>query len=196
MSADIHAEYFFFKCKHRFLLVFSHIRKRDLKFFFLFVIYNIKERHLSGKRIFLVLCYLIHDLYINDHKLLSGPFQAVKCAGFDKVFYRTFIDFLTGKPFQKILQITKRAMLFSVPDDLLDHRSSNPLDRRKSVTDITVIYRKITNPTIDIRRQDRNSHLSASVNVFGNLSRIVNDRSHKCCHIFYRIIIFQIRCLV
>ena len=100
------------------------------------------------------------------------------------------------QPFQKILQITKRAMLFSVPDDLLDHRSSNPLDRRKSVTDITVIYRKITNPTIDIRRQDRNSHLSASVNVFGNLSRIVDDRSHKRCHIFYRIIIFQIRCLV
>ena len=94
------------------------------------------------------------------------------------------------------MTITKRAMLFSVPDDLLDHRSSNPLDRRKSVTDITVIYRKITNPTIDIRRQDRNSHLSASVNVFGNLSRIVDDRSHKRCHIFYRIIIFQIRCLV
>ena len=87
-------------------------------------------------------------------------------------------------------------MRFSVPDDLLDHRSSDPLDRRKSVTDITVIYRKITNPTIDIRRQDRNSHLPASVNVFSNLSRVIDHRSHQRCHILYRIIVFQVRSLV
>ena len=49
---------------------------------------------------------------------------------------------------------------------------------------------------VNVRRQNLDSHLAATVNVLGYLSGIINDRGHKSSHILYWIIIFEPCCLV
>ena len=80
MAAKIHAQHFFFKCQLRLLLVLSHIWKRYVKLCLLILIHHIEQRHLSGHGIFPFLVNLIQNLHVDDHKLLPGPTQAVKCA--------------------------------------------------------------------------------------------------------------------
>ncbi len=117
MTADVHTQHFFFKCKLRSFLVFSYIRKLTSNSFFC------SSSTISNRDIcplmeyFCLLCHLIQDLYINDHKLLSGSRRLSNAPDLIKFSIVTFIDFLSDKTFQKILQITKRAMHLFVLDD-------------------------------------------------------------------------------
>ena len=47
------------------------------------------------------------------------------------------------------------------------------------------------NPTVYIRRQNTDSHLTADLNILSHLVRHFYNRGHKCCHKFHWIIIFQ-----
>ena len=90
----------------------------------------------------------------------------------------------------------KPAIRLTLRYDCLNNRASHTLNCCKTVTNIRTIYREFTYSRINVRWKNVNSHLATGINIFRNLSCIVNHRGHKSRHKFYRIIVFQIRGLI
>ena len=195
MTAQIDSEYIFLESKDHFFVVFFHIRHPDLIFFLFFITYQVKQTHLTGKRIFLFLCNTVHDLTVNKHFLTAVAFQTVQCTGFDEVFDCTLVD-RSCQSLDKILQRTILAIYFSFFYQRIDDRAAHTLDCRKPITNRAIIHRKSICTSIDIRRKDLNIHLSAYLNIFCHFCRHFNHRCHKRSHKFHRIVIFQKRRLI
>ena len=195
MTAQIDSEYIFLESKDHFFIVFFHIRHPDLIFFLFFITYQVKQTHLTGKRIFLFLCNTVHDLTVNKHFLAAVAFQTVQRTGFDKVLDCTLVD-CSCQSLDKIFQRTILAVCFSFFYQRIDDRAAHTLDCRKPITNRAIIHRKSICTSIDIRRKDLNIHLSAYLNIFCHFCRHFNHRCHKRSHKFHRIVIFQKRRLI
>ena len=192
VPADINSQHLFFKCEEILPGILPHIRKLDLKFFFLVLSHHIKQCHLSRHRIFLLLVDIVHDLDIDAHELFPCAAQRVQRPGFDQVFDGALVQRLPGgHPCDKILQILEQPELLSLLHDSFDHGFPDALDRGKSVSDISSVNGEICLSLIDVRRQDPDIHLPAGVDIFCHFWRIFNHGCHKCRHEFHRIVIFQ-----
>ena len=195
MTAQIDPKYIFLESEDHFFVIFFHIRHPDLIFFLFFITYQVKQTHLTGKRIFLFLCNTVHDLTVNKHFLTAVAFQTVQCTGFDKVFDCTLVD-RSCQSLDKILQRTILALYFSFFYQRIDDRAAHTLDCRKPITNRAIIHRKSICTSVDIRRKDLNIHLPTYLNIFCHFCRHFNHRCHKRSHKFHRIVIFQKRCLI
>ena len=196
MPADIDTKHLLFKGKEHLLWILPNIRKADIKLLLFFCGNQVKKTHLSCHVVLPVLHDMIHDLSVSYHKLFSGTGQTVKSPGLDKVLNRLFVDLLIGHTADKILQIQEFTVLIPLLHNSFDHRPSHALDCCQCIADGSVLYRKAAFSLIDVRRQDADPHTAAHHNIFCHLSGIINHRSHKRRHKFYRIVIFQVSCLI
>ena len=196
MAADVDSKHLLFECKQLFLIVLPDIWQLHLILFFVLLVHQVKQRHLTRHCALFFLRHMIRQPRIHLHELLSRPSKTVKSSRFDKILDCAFVCLFSGQTLDEILQAAVRTAKRTLLHDRIDHRPADALDCRKSVADVASIYRKPRLTDVDIRRQNRNAHLTAGQNILCHLRWIVDHGCHQRCHKFHRVIKFQVCCLI
>ena len=190
MSTKVNAEHFFFKAQKHLFVELTCIRILYFVILFIFLGYQVKQAHLPGHRIFLLMYHLIHDRRVDHGHLLSRSVETVTRPRLDQIFNGTLIDIPLRGTLNEILQRAVRSSKLALFDNFVNDRTTQSFDRIKTVADIFPFCREFTASHIDIRRQYLDSHILAVEQILCRFCRVVNDRCHKSCHKFYRIIMF------
>ncbi len=190
MSADIDSQHLLLEGQLHLLGVFAHIRHFYFKVFLLVLGYNIEKRHLPCHIVLFVMDDPVHDLHIGTHKLFPGSGKAVKSPCLNKILNGLFIDFLVHYPCNEIFQVHVRSPEVSLLHHHIDHRPAYTFDGGQGIADSRItIHRKSALSLVDIRRQNRNSHIPAYHDVFCHFVGVINYRGHESRHELYRVIV-------
>ena len=190
MTADIDADGLLLECQKCLLVILAHIRERDMEVVLFLLRGDVKEAHLAFHDRLFLFCLSLQKVAGDDKLLLSRSWKCVQGTRFNEALQRSLIDFLVGHSGHKIIEVFEETAALTLGDDHVHHGPAHTLDGGKSVTDPVSGYREAAVSLVDIRRQDRDSHVPAGENVLGDLRGVVHHGGHERRHEFLWIIIF------
>ena len=127
---------------------------------------------------------------------MSVSVQTVKRTGLYKTFNTSLIQILLRQSVDEIFKCQIFSVQYPLSDQRIRHSLTYSLYSGKSEPDSVLIHTEGSLTAVHIRRQNLDTHIQKTSHIFGQLCRIVTDRSQRCRHKFLRIIVLKISCLI